>query len=203
MKHKFNNDFMNNLLEKLTLENKPSIITGDFNLNLIKYMQNTGVNQFLENILSNNSIPQITLPTRITEKTATLTYLTINNIFTNSYKHNSNCLSGNITTYISDHLPQFLIIENLKLPSFKQNAPISFRDYKNFNEEAFKVELRELDWSFVTENNDTNLGFETFLRFINKTLQKHALIKTVKKRENKTISEPWITTDIKISIKKG
>ena len=56
MKHdKFNNDFMNALLEKLTSENKPSIITGDFNLNLIKYMQNTGVNQ---NILSNNLIPQ-------------------------------------------------------------------------------------------------------------------------------------------------
>ena len=155
--------------------------------------QNTGVNQFLENILLNNFIPQITLPTTITEKTATL----INNIFTNSYKHNSNCLSVNITTYISDHLPQFLIIENLKQPSFNQNPPISFRDYKNFNEEAFKTELRELDWSFVTENNDINLGFETFLRFINKTLDKHASFKTVKKRESKTISKPWITRGIK------
>ena len=150
MKHKFNNDFMNTLPEKLTSENKLSIITGDFNLNLIKCMQNTGVNQLLENILSNNFIPQITLPTRITEKTATL----IDNIFTNSYKHNSIYLSGNITTYISDHLPQFLIIENLKQPSFKQNPPISFRDYKSFNEEAFKTELRELDWLFVTGNND-------------------------------------------------
>ena len=99
---------MDALLEKLTSENKP-IITGDFNLNLIKYMQNTGVNQFLENILSNNFIPQITLPTRITEKTATL----IDNIFTNSYKHNSNYVSGNITPSIFKHLPQFLVIENL------------------------------------------------------------------------------------------
>ena len=150
-------------------------------------MQNTGVNQFLENILSNNFIPQITLPTRITEKTATL----IDNIFINSY--NSIYLSGNITTYISDHLPQFLVIENLKQPSFNQNPPISFRDYNNFNEEAFQTELHELDWSFVTENNDINLGFETFLCFINKTLDKHAPIKTVKKRENKTISKLWIT----------
>ena len=47
---------MNALLEKLTSENKPSIITDDFHLNLIKYMQNTGVNQFLEDILSNNFI---------------------------------------------------------------------------------------------------------------------------------------------------
>ena len=61
--HKFNNNFITTLFEKLTLENKPSIITGDFNLNLLKYMQITGVNQFLEKILSNNFIPQITLPT--------------------------------------------------------------------------------------------------------------------------------------------
>ena len=64
--HKFNNDFMNTLLERLTLENKPPITTGDLNLNLIKYMQNTVVNQFLENILSSNFIPQITFATRIT-----------------------------------------------------------------------------------------------------------------------------------------
>ena len=56
MKHyKFNNDYMNTLLEKLTSENKTSTITGDFNLNLIKYMQNTGVNQLLQNILSKMS----------------------------------------------------------------------------------------------------------------------------------------------------
>ena len=79
MKHyKFNNDFMNALLKKLTSENKPSIITGDFNLNPIRYMQNTRVNQFFANILSNNFIPQIAIPTMITEKTATL----IDNIFT-------------------------------------------------------------------------------------------------------------------------
>ena len=62
MKHKFNNDFMNTVLEKLKIENKPSIIIGNFNLNLIKYMHNTGVNRFLENILSNNFISQITFP---------------------------------------------------------------------------------------------------------------------------------------------
>ena len=36
MKHyKFNNDFINILIEKLTLENKSSKINGNFNLNLI------------------------------------------------------------------------------------------------------------------------------------------------------------------------
>ena len=67
-----------------------------------------GVNQFLENILSNNFIPHITLPTKVTEKSAILN----EKIFTKNYKHN--CVLGNITTYISEHLPQFLIIEDPK-----------------------------------------------------------------------------------------
>ena len=69
MKHyKYSNDFLNTLR---ALENKP-IITGDCNLNFIKYMQNKGVNQSLEKIISNNFIPQIILPTSVTEKTAML-----------------------------------------------------------------------------------------------------------------------------------
>ena len=93
-------------------------------------------------------------------------------------------------------------MENLKQSSLKQNPPISFRVYKNFNEETFKTELHELYWSFVTGNNDINLGFETFLRFIKKTLDKHAPIKRVKKIESKIIPKPWITRGIKTSIKK-
>ena len=52
---------MNTLLKKLILWNKP-IITGDFNLNLVKYMQNTGVNQFLEKMPFNRFIPQQLFP---------------------------------------------------------------------------------------------------------------------------------------------
>ena len=78
--YKFNKDFLNTLLKKLTLENKPSIITGDFNLNLIKYMQNTGVKSVFRKNSHISFIPQITLPTMIQEKSATL----IDNIFTNS-----------------------------------------------------------------------------------------------------------------------
>ena len=47
------------------------------------------------------ALNQITLPTRITEKMATF----IDNILINS--NALNCISGNITTSISDHLPQF------------------------------------------------------------------------------------------------
>ena len=147
--YKFKSDSLNTHLEKITLGNKPSIIILGLNLNL-----NKEVNQFLENFFSNNFIPQKVITTRITGKSV---------IPTNSYEHNFYYVSDNITTYISYHLPQFLIIENLKQSLCKQNPTISSRGYKNSNKEAFKTELNKLDWSFVTKNNDINLGFETFL----------------------------------------
>ena len=52
---------MENLLSKIKQESKRTILAGDLNLNLIKYAQKTGANKFLEIVLSNNFIPQITL----------------------------------------------------------------------------------------------------------------------------------------------
>ena len=34
-------------------------------------------------------------------------------------------------------------------------------NYQNFNEEVFRTNLSELDWSFVSENKDRNISFET------------------------------------------
>ena len=63
MQHfKFNSDFMKKLLNKIGLEKKRSLIVGDFNLNLIKHRQITGVNQFVEVMLTNHFLPQITFP---------------------------------------------------------------------------------------------------------------------------------------------
>ena len=108
MKHfKFNNEYMEELLRVITHENKNCILTGDFNLNLLKYAKSPGVSKFLENLLSHNFMPQITLPTRITEKIATL----IDNILINN--NVLNCISRNLTASISDHLPQFIVLDSL------------------------------------------------------------------------------------------
>ena len=138
--YKFNNDFLQNLLNKIQTEKKFSVLAGDFNLNLIKYSQTTGISQFLEIILPHNFMPQIKLPTRVTGRTATL----IDNILINSYKNK--CTSGNITTSVSDHSPQFLIIENYKSQTYKIKKPkVTIRDYKNFKSESFESDIKEID----------------------------------------------------------
>ena len=46
----------------------------------------------------------------------------------------------------------------------------------------------------VTNNSKVNLGFETFGRFVNRILDKHAPLKVIEKKENKISSKPWIAT---------
>ena len=53
--YKFNNDFLQNLLNKIQTEKKFSVLAGEFDLNLIKYSKTTGISQFLEIILSHPS----------------------------------------------------------------------------------------------------------------------------------------------------
>ena len=100
-------------------------------------------------ILYQNFMPQITLPTGVTGRTATL----IDNILINSYENK--CTSGNITTSVSDHLLQFLIIEYFKDQTYKiENPKAAIWYYKNFNSESFQSNIKEIDWSLATD-----LGF--------------------------------------------
>ena len=141
---KFNDACITSLLNKLKTENKATIVAGEFNLNMINYTQVRGAHQFLETLLSDNFIPQITLPARVTKNSVTL----IDNIFSDNHDHK--CISGNTTTSISDHLPQVLIIGNLKQTPLRKDVKISFKNIQSFNETDLQNELKELDWSVVT-----------------------------------------------------
>ena len=53
-------------------------------------------------------LPYILKPTRITERSATIS----DNIFAITYATNATC--GNLVLRIPDHLPQFLNVDNVK-----------------------------------------------------------------------------------------
>ena len=108
-------------------------------MNLLNFGKKRGTHQFLEELFHNNYTPQITLPTRITDRSATL----IDNIFLNTQLHKQT--SGNITTSISDHLPQFIILEKiLRTRNIIGKEQITYRDFKNFNESEFYMITRAL-----------------------------------------------------------
>ena len=116
-------EFVENLkptLNKIKNRNKHIIICGDFNYDLLKYEHNIYINEFL-NTMSSNFLQQcLTKPTRIVKYNRPSL---VDNTFVNIYDKEIH--SGNIIDKITDHLPNFVIIENMINKLQKQNFKIT------------------------------------------------------------------------------
>ena len=91
------------LLQKMSKEDKTIVLLGDFNIDLLKYDTNKDSTAFLDLMYTNFLLPYVTTPTQVTSHSETL----IDNIFSN--KIEDDLISGNIITTISDHYGQFLL----------------------------------------------------------------------------------------------
>ena len=89
-------------------------------------------------------LPYILKPTRITERSATLT----DDIFANTYA--MNVISGNLFFKISDHLPQFLIVDNLKMNYKVLNYYKN--DFSKSDEEKFINDFSLVDWNNISRD---------------------------------------------------
>ena len=96
--------YLSNTLKKIKKKKKKIILTGDFNLNWLKFDKNKEITCWFSP--AKWFTPQILGPTRITEnEQASL----IDNFFIDF--NDLHCTSGNVFKKISDHLPDFLIID--------------------------------------------------------------------------------------------
>ena len=105
--NEYNHYYLNELLNKLSSENKSVILLSDFKVDLMKYDNRHSTNEFLDSLYSHLFLPHITQPTSIRDSSKTL----IDNIFSNTLIENT--ISGNLTATISHHLPQFIILPNI------------------------------------------------------------------------------------------
>ena len=99
--------FIVELSHILTLLNRmklPVYLCGDYNINLLKMHEKNSYEEFFETMLVHSYLPNITLPTRLTDTSNTL----IDNAFANSAKFEA--VSGILINNISDHQAIFTII---------------------------------------------------------------------------------------------
>ena len=127
----FNDNYLNTLLDKISKENKSVFLLGEFHVDLLKFDKHAPTNEFLDSLSSHMFLPHIVQPTRISTTSKTL----IDNIFSNI--HTPTSVSGNITSSISDHLPQFLIVSDIFLNLSPPKSNIYERDWNNFDQENF------------------------------------------------------------------
>jgi hypothetical protein len=102
-------DKLENNLELIVSEKKTSIICGDTNLNLMNVAL-PDIKCYVDTLLRHNFIPTITLPTRITDHSLTL--IDHINLYRPLSAINSTSSSGNLFFDISDHLPNFILIQS-------------------------------------------------------------------------------------------
>ena len=166
---------------------------GDFNVNLLNFENHHPTDDFINTPGSYFFFPQILQLTRVTDHSATL----IDNIFFYSLEHHS--IRGNIVHDLTDHLPNFLIINKFShLPS---KAKIFKRDYSHFNDSALVDEIRSIDWSTILPDSyDVNALFNSFYSKLSHIVDKQVPLKKLQEKEIKLMSKPWITPAIKVSI---
>ena len=153
--------YLNETFNKIRNENKLMTRVGDFNYNLLNHETDTQVNDFIQIMLSNFCQPHIIQSTRIVDNAKPSL---VDNIFFNSIKYGTK--SGNITSKISDHLPNFIILEKLDFRTTKV-IKIQRRDFTKFNPQKFIVGIKRLDLSnTVKQHNNANGSCDVFMIFL-------------------------------------
>ena len=189
----FNNS-ITNIVTSLEQTDKDIIISGDFNLNLLKIDSHVHTANFLDTMISHGFIPQITLPTRINSFSSTL----IDNVFIRSKETRVN--SGIIATQLSDHYPMFISLQNRN----RHQAPRYFytRKITKENINSFISKLNKENWSNVTNlpNEETNTKCTNFLQTYTDLFQKTFPLKQIKLNKRKHKISPWSTHGIITSI---
>ena len=191
--HKFNED-LKSTLHKIKKGNKYIVICGDFNYDLLKHEYNDHINEFLNTITSTFLQPCITEPTRIIQGNRPSL---VDNIFTNIF--NKELYSGNILDKITDHLPNFLIIKNIK--NYYKIKNIKLRDMINFNHDKYLSDLQELDDINWLQFEDINEAFNAYQNKFLEIINNNAPYITLSNKASKQRQKPWVTSGIIKSIK--
>ena len=161
---------------------------GDFNVNLLNAETNSNISEFYDNLWSHCFAPCILQPTRLTKNSKTL----IDNIFLNSIEFE--IFSGNLTSLISDHLPQLLMLKDFHRKLTVTNNIVYERNYRFLNDNEFKSDLKSIPWENILSqvNLSASSAFVLFFKQIITLLDEHAPIHKLSKKQLSFKKKAWI-----------
>jgi len=184
-------------MQQIRKDNVPWIIAGDINIDLCKYTKHIPTNNYVNNLLINNFIPIIVMPTRVTDTSASL----VDHIYYfegTNVKMDCNIMSGNLWSDISDHLPNYMIITKKAMAKCFTNR-LHVRLFSKVNIDKFYNMLYATDWSGVYQSEDVNLCYNLFAQQLEKCFNTcFPEILLSRKRSN---DKKWFTLGLKVSCK--
>ena len=178
-------------VSQLKPHNNNLLIGGDFNIDLLKADTHEPTKQNIDTMLSLGLIPRISSPTRITPHSAT----NIDNIYSNNIINPIS--SGIIINDISDHLPNFIILNSEV--SRNITKPIKIRNFCARNIERFINNLNTTDWSPYL-NCSSPHKLNDLIGNLTTKINAHFPLKA--RSVTKLPNKPWITVGIRNSTRR-
>ncbi len=123
---------MTSILNKLESNKNETIITGDFNIDLLKISDKHIFSEYFDLLISHSFYPKITLPTTLTNKHGTL----IDNFFCKLTEATIDTIAGILINKFSDHQPYFILLNNIQL---KTHTPRFIKINKQDQESIKKI----------------------------------------------------------------
>ena len=174
---------LSNILDKMCAQNKLVYLMGDYNKNLLNSSTHRHTGEFVDILYSDEFLPLISRPTRITSNSATL----IDNIMINCVDNLNSSINGILVTDISDHFPVFHVncsVEEINTCSVR-------RVFSKRNKQAFAEAISETNWCEIYNASDTQESFDLFhsklIALHNKCFPKQVIKKKYSNRK------PWLS----------
>ena len=180
------NEGLDNYLDKVLECEKEMYLMGDFNRDLmqtnikqswVEYMESFGLHQI------------VNMPTRVTDQSATL----IDHIYSNTH---ANILTIAVPHLgLSDHFPVFVSRKTNGSCDVKNtHYTISYRSFKNFDENKFIDDLKSTPWDIIKVFDDVNDIVETWSNLFCEIVDKHLPLR--QHRVKRKQQPKWLTADI-------
>ena len=180
------NEGFDNYLDKVLECEKEMYLMGDFNRDLmqtnikqswVEYMESFGLHQI------------VNMPTRVTDQSATL----IDHIYSNTH---ANILTIAVPHLgLSDHFPVFVSRKTNGSCDVKNtHYTISYRSFKNFDENKFIDDLKSTPWDIIKVFDDVNDIVETWSNLFCEIVDKHLPLR--QHRVKRKQQPKWLTADI-------
>ena len=179
-------------LSNLSNSKKVYYILCDFNINILQGNRSNSASEYINLIVSHGAVPVITIPTRVTSNSSTL----IDHIITNNTELHLNPVV--IEADILNHFPVLCIITKPRPQQTYESKKMLYRDKSSFRVDSFceNLEAKLINvFSQQPELNYDNFNevFELFSTTVLSTINAHAPLKPLSRKQKKLLSKPWLT----------
>ena len=192
-------DILENICENIQRLKCECIIVGDMNIDLMKYLTDDVVSEYIDLIVSNGLKFRLAQPTRVTHTSATL----IDHVIDNLNTETKAC--GVITTQLygasgyTDHFPVYSIVQR-KTRQTRGPSTITRRRFNAANKQTFKDNLQSADFSSAY-HNDVNQASANLVTIIQSEYNKSFPLVTQKVKKYDTKDKEFMTAGLLKSCK--